>query len=117
MMTTKRWALAGYPALASRFQLITLDTLGHGKSDQPRDPAAYDRRGVAADVIAVMDAAGIGSAHVWGYSRGGAIAANVATLYPERVRGLITGGFLPVPTSEGPPPDDWLQTHRSASTR
>ena len=95
LMTTKRWELAGYPVLASRFQLITLDTLGHGRSDKPQDAASYDRHGVAADVIAVMDAVGVQQAHVWGYSRGGGIAANVATLYPDRVRSLIMGGSLP----------------------
>jgi pimeloyl-ACP methyl ester carboxylesterase len=94
-MTTKRWELAGYPVLASRYQLIVLDTLGHGRSDRPTDAAMYDRRGVAADVIAVMDAVGVEKAHVWGYSRGGGIAANVATLYPERLRSLIMGGSLP----------------------
>jgi pimeloyl-ACP methyl ester carboxylesterase len=95
LMTTKRWELAGYQSLASRFQLVMLDTLGHGRSDRPDNATAYSRAGVAADVIAVMDAAGVDKAHVWGYSRGGGIAANVATLYPDRVRSLIMGGSLP----------------------
>ena len=64
LMTTKRWELAGYQPLASRYQLVMLDTLGHGRSDRPEDAASYDRRGVADDVIAVMDAAGVSKAHV-----------------------------------------------------
>jgi pimeloyl-ACP methyl ester carboxylesterase len=44
---------------------------------------------MAADVAAVMDAAGIDSAHVHGLSMGGLIAQELALSYPERVRSLI----------------------------
>jgi pimeloyl-ACP methyl ester carboxylesterase len=95
MQTVKRWELAGYQPLASRYQLVVLDTLGHGRSDRPDDATAYDRRGVAEDVVAAMDDAGLSKAHVWGYSRGATIAVNVASLYPDRVRSLVLGGAVP----------------------
>ncbi len=40
-----------------------------------------------------MDAAGVGRAALWGYSRGGWLAAMVAAEYPDRVATLIAGGW------------------------
>ena len=60
------WEDAGYhAALSDRFKLISLDPMGHGKSDKPLNSDAYERRGVAADVIAVMDAGFIGAWGEW----------------------------------------------------
>jgi pimeloyl-ACP methyl ester carboxylesterase len=102
----QNWEDPGYlAALADRFKLISLDPLGHGSSAKPLAPDAYERRGVAADVIAVMDAEGHDSAHVFGYSRGANIAGNVATLFPERVRSLICGGWRIVPTGQALSPE------------
>ena len=47
---------------------------------------------LAADSIAVLDEVGIDSVHVYGLSRGGMIALEVALRFPERVRGLVLGG-------------------------
>src|SRR5207245_3354001 len=41
------------------------------------------------DAIAVLDAAGAGSAHVMGASMGGVIAQLLAVWHPERVRSLV----------------------------
>ena len=46
---------------------------------------------MTSDALAVMDAAGVDSAHVWGVSMGGGIAQQVAITAPERVRSLILG--------------------------
>jgi pimeloyl-ACP methyl ester carboxylesterase len=52
---------------------------------------------VTSHVVAVLDAEGIERAHVWGFSRGGAITATVATAYPERMLSIIVGGASVAP--------------------
>ena len=93
--SVERWIARGYvERFARHFRVIAVDPLGHGESDKPHAPDAYTMDGCALDVVAVLDAEGVGDAHVWGYSRGSGIAATVATLNPERVDGLIIGGGL-----------------------
>lgn len=47
---------------------------------------------LAHDVLAFMDALGLASAVLAGYDWGGRAACIMAALWPERVRGLVTGG-------------------------
>ena len=55
-----RWYENGYvEALQDRYRLILIDARGHGKSDKPHEPAAYQTERRVADVLAVMDAVGI----------------------------------------------------------
>jgi 3-oxoadipate enol-lactonase len=77
------------PILAERFRTIALDNRGVGQSDAP--PGVYSIRLMASDAAAVLDAAGIESAHVFGVSMGGMIAQEFALQYPRRVRSLILG--------------------------
>jgi pimeloyl-ACP methyl ester carboxylesterase len=70
-------------------RVLVVDPLGHGSSDRPHDPAAYRWPGVALDIVAAMDSAGVMEAILWGFSRGGALAACVAIERPDRAVGLI----------------------------
>jgi pimeloyl-ACP methyl ester carboxylesterase len=89
-----RWIDRGYvDGLHSRFRVIVPDLLGHGQSDKPHDPGAYGNPNLAADVRAVLDAEGIGAAHVWGYSWGTVVAENLAAGSPGRVASLVLGGY------------------------
>ncbi len=77
------------PLLAGRFRTIALDNRGVGRSDIPVGP--YSIPLMASDAAAVLDAAGIERAHVYGVSMGGMIAQEFALQYPNRVRSLILG--------------------------
>jgi len=77
------------PLLVSRYRTLVLDNRDIGRSDIP--PGPYPIALMASDAKAVMDAAGIESAHVFGVSMGGMIAQEFALQYPARVRSLILG--------------------------
>jgi pimeloyl-ACP methyl ester carboxylesterase len=47
------------------------------------------------DVLAVLDAAGIGRAHVLGISLGGMVAQELAITHPDRVDRLVLVGTTP----------------------
>jgi 3-oxoadipate enol-lactonase len=77
------------PVLDSRYRTIVLDNRGVGRSEVP--PGPYPIALMAADAVAVLDAAGVENAHVFGISMGGMIAQEFALQYPTRVRSLILG--------------------------
>lgn len=77
------------PVLAEKYRVITLDNRGVGRSDMP--PGPYPISMMASDALAVLDAAGLESALVFGISMGGMIAQELALQYPDRVRALILG--------------------------
>lgn len=77
--------------LTSHFQVIGIDTRGHGKSGKPHDAAAYGIQ-MAIDVTNLMDHLGIDKAHVAGYSLGGIIALKMASIYPDRLYSAVTAG-------------------------
>ncbi len=79
-------------------QVIMMDKRGVGLSDRVTEPSSLDE--YVADVLAVMDAEGIGSAHFVGHSEGGIIAAALAALHPSRVRSLC---MLGAPATNVPP--------------
>ena len=74
-------------AVGLRYRGITFDNRGVGRSTKPVGP--YDLEQMAADAVAVLDAAGVESAHVMGASMGGVIAQIMAVRHPERVRSLV----------------------------
>lgn len=77
------------PFLAQNFRTIAFDNRGIGQSDVPE--GVYPIAQMASDAAAVLDAASVPSAHVFGVSMGGMIAQEFALQYPQRVRSLILG--------------------------
>jgi len=92
----KRWHTYGYvDALKADYQLILVDARGHGASDKPHDPAAYDLPLRVGDVLSVLDALELDRAHYWGYSMGGWIGFGMAKYAAQRVHALVIGGAQP----------------------
>ena len=90
------WIDLGYvDALKDRHQVILIDARGHGQSDKPHDPAAYDLVVRASDVVAVLDGLGHRTSNFFGYSYGGNAAYGLAQYYPERIRSLVIGAAHP----------------------
>jgi len=77
---------------AAGFRVIAFDNRGFGLSDKP--PTPYDNGAYARLAIALMDSLRLADAVLVGHSMGGAIAADVAIEYPQRVRGLVLVGSV-----------------------
>ena len=76
--------------LASRGnRVVTLDLLGHGRSDRPRDMSRYSMSTFGEQVVALLDHLEVDEAVVGGTSLGANTALEVLSLAPERVRGAI----------------------------
>ena len=67
---------------ASGFRVITLDLLGHGRSDRPNEPQRYSASAFAHQVVGLLDHLGVESAVVGGTSLGANVSLEVADLAP-----------------------------------
>ncbi|MDB5475151.1 MAG: hypothetical protein JWP49_662 [Phenylobacterium sp.] len=85
-----RWPVAFCETLAARgYRAIRFDNRDVGLSSW-LEGQGYSIQDMAADVIAVLDAAGVGKAHVAGVSMGGMITQTVAIEHPERVLSITS---------------------------
>jgi len=72
--------------LRKDFDVVTFDMLGHGRSSlPPENPALTD---YADQVLSVMDALDIASAHLAGHSMGALISLEFALARPDRVHSV-----------------------------
>ncbi len=74
------------PALGEKYRVLTYDNLGHGET--PPATGAPDLAMLAEQLRGVLDASGVDSAAVVGFSLGGMIARRFAMDHPARVRAL-----------------------------
>jgi pimeloyl-ACP methyl ester carboxylesterase len=74
-------------------RVVVLDKRGQGLSDPT--PNAPDLEARSRDIEAVMDAAGLERAVLFGISESGPMCIHFATTRPDRVRGLILAGTTP----------------------
>jgi pimeloyl-ACP methyl ester carboxylesterase len=94
LLDSTSWEQGGIvEALADRFQVTCIDSLGHGLSDKPLDASLYGQEERAGDVVAVLDAIGCERAHVVGHSMGGWLAVGLAKFHPRRLASLVVGGW------------------------
>lgn len=75
-------------ALAGRAQVLSWDYRGHGASEPARDLGRLGVADMVGDLRAVLDAAGIERAPVFGYSMGVQVALEAWRRLPERIAGL-----------------------------
>lgn len=104
------WRTRGWvKALGDRYRLILMDSRGHGRSDKPVDPEAYEMRTRVLDVLAVMGAEGVRTAHYLGYSMGGMIGYSALIYAPQRFATMSCGGMSPMlrPASTSHQSMDW----------
>ncbi len=89
------------PHVVDRARVITFDNRGTGQSDRIRGSLGLDD--MVGDALAVLDAAGVQSAHVVGVSMGGMIAQHLALDHRARVRSLLLGCTTPNSRAGVPP--------------
>jgi pimeloyl-ACP methyl ester carboxylesterase len=77
------------PVLAEGLRVLAFDNRGAGRSDVT--PGPYSVAQMAGDAIAVLDAAGEESAHLYGISLGGMTVQEIALRHPHRVRAVVLG--------------------------
>ena len=75
------------PALANDYQVVVMDSRGHGRSTRNLEPLGYDL--MASDVLAVMDVLKLEKAAVVGWSDGAIIGLDIAIHHPERLTRLF----------------------------
>jgi 3-oxoadipate enol-lactonase len=76
------------PALAAEHRVISFDNRGTGESDATRKASVAE---LAGDALAVMDAAKVEQAHVFGVSMGGVVSLELAMQQPGRATSLLLG--------------------------
>jgi pimeloyl-ACP methyl ester carboxylesterase len=77
-------------ALAARGnRVVTMDPLGHGRSDRPRDMWRYSMTSFGAQLLALLDHLELEQAVLGGASLGANVTLEAAAVAPERVRGML----------------------------
>lgn len=84
------WQQVG--AFSGQYRCIAMDHRGFGRS--PCGPEQFDVAAFGDDAIAVLDAAGVESAHVVCQSMGGWTGVQMALRHPQRVKSLVLCGTI-----------------------
>ena len=92
--------------LRDEYQLILVDSRGHGKSGKPHSTNAYSSEAWSSDIVAVLDDLEIDKAHFYGYSMGGWIGWCLAKHFPERFHSFVIGGQHPFKKDN---PEEWTR--------
>ncbi len=94
------WAAQVGPLVDDGFRVLVPCLRGYGGSPAPPDPAAYTADLLAADVMELLDTAGVARAAVVGHDWGAQLAWWITQLHPERVGAVAA---LSVPFTGRPP--------------
>jgi pimeloyl-ACP methyl ester carboxylesterase len=77
-------------ALAARgYRVVTLDLLGHGRSERPRDMTLYQMPFFGQQILGLLDHLDLDEAVLGGTSLGANAALEAAGTAPDRARGLL----------------------------
>jgi pimeloyl-ACP methyl ester carboxylesterase len=77
--------------VAAGRRAVTLDARGHGRSDKPHDPAAYEGDAMVRDAQALLDHLALDRVDVCGYSMG-AMTTHALVGREPRARSAVLGG-------------------------
>ena len=80
---------ANVPELNKRFEVISVELLGHGESDAPVEAAPYAPDEAAARILALLDRLGHEKVLLCGHSLGAALCLRLALDAPQRLAGLV----------------------------
>lgn len=86
------------PSLVDRYTVVLTDLRGRGESHKPgatADSAAYAKRAMAAEQLAVMEALGFQTFRVVGHDRGARVARRMALDHPDRIDQLVVMDVVP----------------------
>ncbi len=103
---SSRWPYQLFGGLGAVADVIGFDTRDSGLSEDAGEPYGLDD--LVDDAVAVLDHAGVTTAHVIGASMGGMVAQKLALAAPKRVRSLSLVATTAGPRDDLPPPEPWL---------
>ncbi|GIJ62605.1 alpha/beta hydrolase [Virgisporangium aurantiacum] len=86
--SARSWVDVSRPLLAAGYRVIAPDQRGYTPGARPRPRRAYRLEELVADVVALVDAAGVDRVHLVGHDWGGGVAWMVAATRPDRLHTL-----------------------------
>lgn len=105
---TAHWAYQVAPLREAGFRVVAYDRRGYGRSRACASRSTEARDPSAADFASLLEALGVGAAHVVGIAQGGRVATEVAVARPDLVESLTlvasTGGVRFPASVAGAPP-------------
>ncbi|QEE60302.1 alpha/beta hydrolase [Salinibacterium sp. dk2585] len=87
--TSRSWTAVADQLVADGMRVIAPDQRGYSPGARPVGAHEYDIKKLVADVLGLMDALGLDSAHLAGHDWGASVAWAVSAWHPERVRSLV----------------------------
>ena len=87
--------------LAGEWRVIAVEFRGRGMSEYDPNPANYEPRTYAADVLKLLDQLGIADAVFFGTSLGGIVTMLMSTTDSERIAGAVINDIGPVVDDAG----------------
>lgn len=88
LSSNQQWA-PNVDALSRHFQLVLIETWGHGRSPTPANPNAFELDGIIGAVDDIRREIGTASWSLIGYSHGGAVALQYALRWPQRTTSVV----------------------------
>ncbi len=83
------------PVWKKNYKVITVDIVGHGKTDSPEDVADFSMKESMDHLKEIIDSLRISPVNLLGYSMGGRLALAYCIEYPETVKKLILESASP----------------------
>ncbi|WP_403022154.1 alpha/beta fold hydrolase [Salinibacterium sp. GXW1014] len=87
--TSRSWTAVAEQLAADGLRVIAPDQRGYSPGARPVGAHEYDIKELVADVLGLMEALGLDSAHLAGHDWGASVAWAAAAWHPERVRSLV----------------------------